>query len=83
MVDAAASLLGVSCLPRSLVLWRLMRARGAIVRLGVAQSAAQGFAAHAWVEIDGRALNDTANAIARYSVFPSHPHTSGAPIRDR
>ena len=83
MVDAAASLVGASCLPRSLVLWRLVRAHGAIVRLGVARPALQDFAAHAWVEIDGRTLNDAADAVARYAAFPSHPQVSGAAGRDR
>lgn len=83
MVDAAASLVGASCLPRSLVLWHLVRARGAMIRLGVARSALQGFAAHAWVEIDGRTLNDRTDAIADYAAFPSHPQVSGAAGRDR
>jgi hypothetical protein len=83
MVDAAAALLGASCVPRSLVLWRLMRGRGAALRLGVDRSAPDGFAAHAWVELDGRALNDTASAIARYSAFPLHSGISGAAVRDR
>jgi len=70
-------------LPRSLVLWRLLRARGATVRLGVAPPAAQGFSAHAWVEVDGQALSDTAAAISSYSAFPAHPAVSGAATRDR
>lgn len=83
MVNAAAALVGGSCLPRSLVLWRLLRARGATVRLGVAPPAAQGFSAHAWVEVDGQALSDTAAAISSYSAFPAHPAVSGAATRDR
>lgn len=77
MVDAAALFLGASCLPRSLVLWRLLRARGAVIRLGVAHPALQGFAAHAWVEIDGRALNATADAVSRYAAFPLPRQISG------
>ena len=67
IVDAAAALLGVSCLPRSLVLWRLLRARGAAIRFGVSQSAALGFAAHAWVELDGKPVNDRPDVSARYA----------------
>ena len=69
MVDAAGSLFGASCLPRSLVLWGLLRARGAVIRLGVAQSAARGFAAHAWVELDGQPLNDASDVTERYAML--------------
>jgi hypothetical protein len=73
MVAAAGSFLGASCLPRSVVLWRLLRARGAVIRLGVALPESEGFAAHAWVEIDGCALNAADDRAARYAAFPSLP----------
>lgn len=69
MVDAAASLFGASCLPRSLVLWGLLRTRGAVIRFGVAQAPPQGIAAHAWVELDGRPINDAPNVTDRYAVL--------------
>jgi hypothetical protein len=68
MVDAAAALVGATCVPRSLVLWRRMRSRGAIVRLGVARAAPE-FAAHAWVELDGRPLNDRPDVNDRYAAL--------------
>lgn len=68
MVDAAAALVGATCVPRSLVLWRLMRFRGAIVRFGVARAAPE-FEAHAWVELDGEPLNDRLDVTARYAAL--------------
>jgi hypothetical protein len=49
----------VSCLPRAVVLWTLLRRHGqaAVVRLGVRKGAA-GVDAHAWVEVDGLSLDD-------------------------
>lgn len=67
MVDAAAVLVRASCLPRSLVLWRLVRARGGVIRLGVARPAPQAIAAHAWIELAGRPLNDAADVAERYA----------------
>ena len=69
MVDAAGSLCRASCLPRSLVLWGLLRARGAVIRLGVAPVPAKGIAAHAWVELDGRPINDAPDVTERYAVL--------------
>lgn len=58
----AASRYGVvrgNCLSKSIVLWRLLRRAGvpASVRLGGCKEDRQ-FAAHAWVELDGRVIND-------------------------
>lgn len=58
---AVAARLGLrrpTCLPRSIVLQRLLARRGvaAELRLGVATDGA--FAAHAWVEVDGRAVGE-------------------------
>ena len=69
MVDAAASFVGASCLPRSLVLWRLVSARGAVICLGVAGPVPEAFAAHAWVELAGRPLNDAPDVAERYAAF--------------
>ena len=72
LVGAAASLLQARCLPRSLVLCQLLRDRGssAEIRLGVAKPADGLLSAHAWVEVDGFALNDGLDVDARYSVLP-------------
>jgi len=78
MVNAAAWAMGVSCLPRSLVLWRLVHARGATIRLGVARSAQDGLAAHAWVELDGRPLNDRSDVYERFAVLPAVEDASRA-----
>jgi hypothetical protein len=60
-VDVAARnhLLSITCLPRSLALCRLARARGfpAEIQFGVARRGA-GFRAHAWVEVDGHIVGD-------------------------
>ena len=69
MVDAASSLVGASCLPRSLVLWRLLRTRGAVIRLGVAPASPRSISAHAWVELDGRPINDAPDVTERYAVL--------------
>lgn len=73
LVDAAASLLRIGCLPRSLVLWHFLRHRGAsaVVRLGVSKLAGGGLSAHAWLEFDGLPLNDAADVFDRYPALPS------------
>lgn len=61
LVNMAAnhSLLEITCLPRSLVLWAMMRRAGlaADLRIGV-QKKADVFAAHAWVEYAGVPVNE-------------------------
>ena len=56
-----------SCLARSLVLCRLLRRQGlaADLRIGVAMPDGR-FAAHAWVEHEGVALNDSAGCGAPF-----------------
>jgi hypothetical protein len=78
MVNAAGSLLRASCLARSLLLWRLLRERGATIRLGVARPAPAIVAAHAWVELDGAPLNDLPDVIERYAVLEAVAHRPGA-----
>lgn len=58
------------CLPRSLVLWGLLRKRGmdARLRIGVRRGP-NGFDAHAWVEHDGAVLNDRPDVAERYKPF--------------
>ena len=77
LVDAAASILGTPCLPRSLVLRHLLCRRGILVeiRLGVSTAAEGKLSAHAWVELDGLPLNDNADVFDRYAALPA-PATS-------
>lgn len=69
LIDAAASLLRVWCLPRSLLLWHFLRARdtAAELRFGVARPERGGLRAHAWVELDGVPINDRADVIKHYA----------------
>lgn len=73
LVEAAASLLRVRCLPRSLVLWHFLRHRRAPaeVRLGVSKLADGGLSAHAWLEFDGLPLNEHADVFKNYAALPS------------
>ncbi len=59
-----------NCLPQSLALWWRLRRQGidADLCLG-ARLDDGGLAAHAWVEAEGRALNDTTSVRQRFSAF--------------
>jgi len=63
-----------NCLSRSLALLCLLRRSGhdADLRLGVSLDGGT-FAAHAWVELNGRVLNDRQDVATRYAAFPNHP----------
>jgi hypothetical protein len=64
-----------TCLRQSLALWWLLRRRGvaAELRLGVRKDQGE-LQAHAWVEHNGQALNDTQAVTASYAAFrPSFP----------
>lgn len=59
----AASRYGIvrgNCLSKSIVLWHLLRREGApaTVHIGGRKEGSK-FAAHAWVELDGRVINDS------------------------
>ena len=58
----------LDCLPRSLALTNFLRMSGwqAEHRIGVALHP---FEAHAWVELDGRAVDETPSVLARYAVI--------------
>lgn len=58
-----------SCLRQSLLVWWLLRRRGlpAELRIGISQSG--GFAAHAWVELEGQPINDSADVANRFVAF--------------
>ena len=57
-----------SCLPRTVVLWSLLRRRGigADVRIGVRSDTQGQFQAHAWLEWNGEVLNDAADVDSQY-----------------
>jgi hypothetical protein len=59
-----------SCLSRSVVLWRLLQRRGipAEIRIGVRPGGSP-LDAHAWVEVEGEPVNDSADVADRYAVF--------------
>jgi len=83
LIKAAASLLRVQCLARSLVLWHSLRAGGtwSEVRFGVSKLADGSLCAHAWVELDGLALIDGPGILGGYAALPSFAVTrhSGHP----
>ncbi len=72
MVDVAArhGIFEPTCLPRSLVLWWLLRRRGLAseLRIGVRKEAGR-FEAHAWVELQGVVLNDGGDVHERFAAF--------------
>jgi hypothetical protein len=60
-----------SCLPRTIVLWSLLRRRGiaADVRIGVRCDAEGAVKAHAWLESNGEVLNDAGDIGSQYLPF--------------
>ena len=64
------SLFGGNCLSQSLTLAWMMRRRGLApaLRLGVSLRASQ-LDAHAWIEYEGRVLNDTQDVHTRFTPF--------------
>jgi Transglutaminase-like superfamily len=60
-----------SCLPRSIVLWSLLRRQGiaADVRIGVRCDSQGEFHAHAWLEWNGEVLIDAAEVGSQYLPF--------------
>ena len=65
---------GATCLDRSVFLWFLMSQRGldAGIRIGVAFEGNR-LDGHAWVELDGRVVNDKPDVADRFSVFDDDP----------
>ena len=59
------------CLARSLMLWAILRKYGVIaeIKIGVRKLESE-FQAHAWVEYQGKVLNDQKNVGDPYSPFP-------------
>ena len=78
-IVAIAALRGpvrASCLRRSLLVWWLLRREGieAVLRVGVNREGGT-LHAHAWVEYEGRPLNDADDVALR---FPAFEHDLGA-----
>jgi hypothetical protein len=73
LVDAVArrTPFASNCLHRSLTTWFLLRRRGigSTLRFGVRPDDPPAF--HAWLEIEGQVVNDSANIAAVYLPFPS------------
>ena len=69
-VESAARVWHANCLRRSVTLWWMMRRRGLDpqLRIGV-RSTDQTPAFHAWLELDGRVLNDADDVAAHYTPF--------------
>lgn len=68
----------MTCLPRALALQKMLAKRGiaSTLRIGVRKAAAT-IDAHAWVEVEGRALGEPATIEERYrALLPAAP-TSG------
>ena len=59
-----------NCLKKSLVLWSLLRQQGIYseVKIGVRRDEGK-FEAHAWVEYEGKVLNDLRDVGDRFAVF--------------
>ena len=72
MVRAAATHgpFRANCLQQSVTLWWLLRRRGLESELRIGTRKEDGrFDAHAWVEFDGRVLNEGSDVGARYAAF--------------
>lgn len=76
MVDLATARLPLrsACLSQSLTLWYLLGRQGipSEIRFGV-RAGGEPLDAHAWVERDGRALNETEAVVRSYAVLRSGP----------
>lgn len=66
------SLFEAKCLARSLTLWQMLQYQHlpASVKIGVRMEN-NAFKAHAWVELEGKVLNDTSSAVSAYSQISS------------
>lgn len=72
MVQIAAQhgLVRANCLEQSLVLWGLLRRQGIDGQIVIGARKIDGqFEAHAWVELQGTVLNDTADVGERFAVL--------------
>lgn len=69
-VAARRGLSRANCLQRSLIVWWLLRSAGLAseLRIGVRKEPGK-LEAHAWIERDGRVINDYADIAARFTPF--------------
>jgi hypothetical protein len=74
MVNAVATRFTMSCLDRSVLLWWLLRQKGApaALVLGAPLEKRAQFVAHAWVECDETIVNDTPQIHSHYAVLTSY-----------
>jgi hypothetical protein len=75
MTEAASrhGVLRGNCLSKSMVLWRLLRRHGLKATLHVGgQKTSASFEAHAWVELEGRILNDSDGIRESFVPFEDH-----------
>ena len=74
LINAAARLVfrRAACLERSIMLWTLLRKKGieSELKIGVAKANKE-LQAHAWVEIDGTAINEPHDSHQRFTAFDS------------
>ena len=70
VINMAASCVSATCLTRSLLLTRLLHARGIDSQLRIGVRRREGvFEAHAWVEYQGVPVNDVPERVDQYSAF--------------
>lgn len=69
-IAARYALLNANCLSRSMMLWWLLRRRGVATELRIGVRKRDGrFEAHAWIELEGRVLNDAPDVKTRFASF--------------
>jgi hypothetical protein len=68
-----------SCLRQALLLWWLLRRRGCRPEIRIGVTVRDGFAAHAWVELDGRPLAQLPDQQGRF--VPMEALARGLPRR--
>jgi len=62
-----------SCLRQSLLIWWLLRRRGLAAELRIGTGNREEFLAHAWVELEGRLVNERPGVTERYRPFDRVP----------
>lgn len=79
MAIAALRPLGISCMPQAAVLRSLLRSAGfdAQTRFGVHRTP-EGIEAHAWVEVDGKPVNEPTDIAQRFPVLATAFELTGA-----
>ena len=58
-----------SCLRQSLLIWWLLLLRGLAAELCIGVSNQEAFLAHAWVELEGRLVNESPGVTEKYRPF--------------